>query len=117
MFCANFHSSCGWCFNCVQGHRDQCLSNRASVDHAELDGKLVFSDLGGMTEVMVVKEEKRVPVFSDLSSTELSMLSCVGNSDLGLASAHCPVEFGSDVVVSGAGPWGLSATQGASIGP
>jgi S-(hydroxymethyl)glutathione dehydrogenase / alcohol dehydrogenase len=111
----NFHASCGWCYNCVQGHQDQCLNIGAPVPHADLDGKPVLSSFSGMTEVMVVNQEKCVPIFSDISSAELSMLTCVGNSGLGLAMAHCPVEPGSDVVVFGCGPVGLSAIQGARI--
>ena len=111
----NFHSSCGWCYDCLQGHQDQCLNMSAAVLHGDLDGKPVFSGTSGMTEVMVVNQEKCVPVFTDISSRELSMLTCVGNSGLGLAMAHCPVEPGSDVVVFGCGPVGLSAIQGARI--
>jgi S-(hydroxymethyl)glutathione dehydrogenase/alcohol dehydrogenase len=56
-----------------------------------------------------------VPIFSDISSVELSMLTCVGNAGLGMAMVRFPVEFGSDVVVFGCGPVGLSAIQGARI--
>ena len=54
----NFHASCRWCYNCVQGHQDQCINNGAPVAHADLDGKPVLSSFSGMTEVMVVNQEK-----------------------------------------------------------
>jgi S-(hydroxymethyl)glutathione dehydrogenase / alcohol dehydrogenase len=120
----NFHSSCGWCHSCVNGHQDQCtaqngamgpLGTGAPLPTADLDGKPVFSGTSGMTEVMVMPQEKCIPLFTDLSSVELSMLPCVGNSGLGLAMTHLPVEVGTDVVVFGAGPVGLSAVQGARI--
>ncbi|MEQ1574239.1 MAG: alcohol dehydrogenase catalytic domain-containing protein [Vicinamibacterales bacterium] len=113
----NFHSSCGWCHNCVRSRADQCLNggggNTPTGDTA--DGKPVFSGTSGMTEVMVVSQEKCVPIFTDVSSVELSMFTCVGNAGLGMAMTKCPVEPGSDVVVFGCGPVGLSAIQGARI--
>ena len=66
-----------------------------------------------MTEVMVLNQEKLLPVFNEVSSVELAMLTCVGNCGLGMTMTKVPVEAGSDVVVFGAGPVGLSAVQGA----
>ena len=112
----NFHSQCGYCYDCLRGRADQCLNSAAPLNPtADLDGKPVFSGNCGMTEIMVVNQEKCVPIFSDVSSEELAMLTCVGNCGLGMAMVRCPVEFGSDVVVFGAGPVGLSAIQGANI--
>jgi S-(hydroxymethyl)glutathione dehydrogenase / alcohol dehydrogenase len=111
---AMFHSSCGWCHNCTHGHEDQCVAP-GQLDHADFDGKPVASGTSGMTEVMVLNQERLVPVFTDLSSIELSMIPCVGNSGLGMAMSRFPVEPGTDVVVFGAGPVGLSALQGARI--
>ena len=112
---ANFHSTCGWCYNCVRGRADQCM-NGALGATADLDGKPVNSGPSGMTEVMVLNQEKLVPVFNnDISSVELSMLTCVGNCGLGMTMTKVPVEAGADVVVFGAGPVGLSAVQGARI--
>jgi S-(hydroxymethyl)glutathione dehydrogenase/alcohol dehydrogenase len=68
-----------------------------------------------MAELMVVNQERLIPIFSDVSSLELAMLPCTGNAGLGMVMAKTPVEPGSDVVVFGAGPVGLSAIQGANI--
>ncbi|MEQ1574241.1 MAG: alcohol dehydrogenase catalytic domain-containing protein [Vicinamibacterales bacterium] len=114
----NFHGACGWCYSCLLARQDQCLnfSGGPPVPTADTtDGKPVFSGSSGMAEVMVVSQEKCVPVFTDVSSVELSMLACVGNSGLGLAMTRCPVQPGSDVVVFGCGPVGLSAVQGAKL--
>ena len=112
----NFHSGCGWCYDCVQGRQDQCFNSAGPAEPtADFDGKPVYSGNSGMTEVMVVNQEKCVPAFNSLTSAELSMLCCVGNAGLGMAIARCPVQVGSDVVVFGAGPVGLSAIQGAKI--
>lgn len=67
-------------------------------------------------KLMIAWEEQTVPVvFTDVSVAELSLLSCVTACGLGLALRRAPVEPGSDVVVFGAGPVGLSAIQGARI--
>ena len=112
----NFHSTCGWCYSCARGRADQCMNGGGPAEPtADLNGKPVFSGTSGMTEVMVVNQEKCVPVFTDVSSVELSMLTCVGNCGLGMTMTKVPVEAGSDVVVFGAGPVGLSSVQGARI--
>ena len=112
----NFHSTCGWCYSCARGRADQCMNGGGpSEPTADLNGKPVFSGTSGMTEVMVVNQEKCVPVFTSVSSVELAMLTCVGNCGLGMTMTKVPVEAGSDVVVFGAGPVGLSAVQGARI--
>jgi S-(hydroxymethyl)glutathione dehydrogenase/alcohol dehydrogenase len=112
----NFHSTCGWCYSCVRGRADQCMNGGGPREAtADLDGKPVFSGTSGMTEVMVVYQDKCLAVFTDVSSAELAMLTCVGNCGLGMTMTKVPVEAGSDVVVFGAGPVGLHAVQGARI--
>lgn len=111
---ANFHNTCGWCYNCVRGRADQCM-NGALEPTADLNGKPVNSGPSGMTEVMVLNQEKLLPVFTDVPSVELAMLCCVGNCGLGMTMTKVPVEAGSDVVIFGAGPVGLSAVQGARV--
>jgi S-(hydroxymethyl)glutathione dehydrogenase/alcohol dehydrogenase len=79
------------------------------------DSTPVVGNLGGFAEYEVAWEEQCVPVFTTISSEELSLLSCVATTGLGMAMMRVPVEPGSDVVVLGAGPVGLSAVQGARI--
>lgn len=116
-----FAAQCGWCYNCTQGRADQCLnSNMLSEGEPVVmadsdDGKPVYGGSNGMAEVMIVNQERLIPIFSDVTSLELAMLPCVGNAGLGMVMAKTPVEPGSDVVVFGAGPVGLSAIQGANI--
>lgn len=111
----NFHSTCGWCYACVRSRGDHCLNSGGLGPTADLNGKPVNSGTSGMTEVMVINQEKCVPVFNSIPSAELSMLTCVGNCGLGMTMTKVPVEAGSDVVIFGAGPVGLSAVQGARI--
>jgi S-(hydroxymethyl)glutathione dehydrogenase/alcohol dehydrogenase len=113
----SFHSSCGWCNNCVNARADQCLNlNAEAVPTGDLaNGTPVFSGISGMTELMIVNEEKAVPVFTQVPAAELAMLHCVGNTGLAMTMTKAPVEPGSDVVIFGAGPVGLSAVQGARI--
>jgi S-(hydroxymethyl)glutathione dehydrogenase/alcohol dehydrogenase len=112
------HSACGRCHNCLWGRSDQCLSRGGEFSNPIADGPngmVVYSTASGMTELMTINEEMAIPVFTDVSSAELSMLSCVGGAGIGMATTNCPVQFGSDVVIFGAGPVGLSALQAAKI--
>jgi S-(hydroxymethyl)glutathione dehydrogenase / alcohol dehydrogenase len=114
----NFHTACGSCFNCLWMRADKCLNRGAATAIPTCDlanGTPVFSGNSGMAELMIVHEEQAVPLFTDLPSVEIAMLSCVGNCGLGMAMTNCPVEAGSDVVIFGAGPVGLSSVQGARI--
>jgi S-(hydroxymethyl)glutathione dehydrogenase/alcohol dehydrogenase len=56
-----------------------------------------------------------VPIFSDHDAAELSNLTCVAMTGLGMTMLRQPVDAGSSVVVFGAGPIGLSAVQGARL--
>ncbi len=109
---------CGQCWMCLHGRADACRSAlaRPADPVADMsDGTPVNGRLGGFAELMVEWEEQTVPVFSNVSPVELSLLSCVMTCGLGLALRRIPVEPGEDVAVFGAGPVGLSAIQGARI--
>jgi S-(hydroxymethyl)glutathione dehydrogenase/alcohol dehydrogenase len=109
---------CGQCWLCLRGRGDLCCSgaDRPVLPVADMrDGTPVNGDVGGYAELMVQWEEYIVPIFSEVSAEELSLLSCVSACGLGMALKRAPVEPGSDVVVFGAGPVGLSAIQGARI--
>jgi S-(hydroxymethyl)glutathione dehydrogenase / alcohol dehydrogenase len=111
-------ANCGQCYNCVRGRGDFCTAaaGRPVVAVADMaNGTPVNGNLGGFAELMVAWEEQTVPVDVAASSEELSLLSCVMATGLGLATKRIPVEAGSDVLVLGAGPLGLSAVQGARI--
>ena len=64
---------------------------------------------------MVTFEDYCVPVVTRVSSIELAMLHDVGMVGLASTMTKVKVEVGSDVVVLGCGPVGLSAVQGARI--
>jgi S-(hydroxymethyl)glutathione dehydrogenase/alcohol dehydrogenase len=111
-------ANCGQCWNCLRQRGDFCTAaagrpNNPVADMA--DGTPVTGTLGGFAELMIAWEEQTVPVAVEASSAELSLLSCVMATGLGLALKRMPVEPGSDVLVLGAGPLGLSAVQGARI--
>jgi S-(hydroxymethyl)glutathione dehydrogenase/alcohol dehydrogenase len=114
----NFHTACGSCFNCLWMRSDKCLNRGAAtaVPTCDMaDGTPVYSGNSGMAELMIVHEEQAVPLFTDVPPVEVAMLHCVGNCGLGMTMTNCPVEAGSDVVIFGAGPVGLSSVQGARI--
>nr|UXE45201.1 NDMA-dependent alcohol dehydrogenase [uncultured bacterium] len=111
-------AQCGECYNCLHGKGDRCQSgfNRPLLPMASLsDGSPVNGNLGAFAELMVAWEEQTVPIFTKHNAAELSLLSCVGTTGLGMAMMRVPIEAGSHVVVFGAGPVGLSAIQGARI--
>ena len=111
-------SQCGQCDNCLRGKADRCQARAGDppVPVATMaDGTPVNGNLGGFAELEVAWEEQVVPVFTSVSASELSLLSCVTTTGLGLAMMRVPVEPGADVVVLGCGPVGLSAVQGARI--
>ncbi len=111
-------AQCGECYNCLRGNADRCQSgaNRPLLPVASLaDGSPVNGNLGAFSELMVAWEEQTVPIFSEHNAAELSLLSCVTTTGLGMAMMRVPVTPGSHVVVFGAGPVGLSAIQGARL--
>ncbi len=111
---------CGECYHCLHGRADRCLVVSGDGDPnapiAEMqDGTPVTGFRGGCAELMVTFEDHCVPVFTNVSSVELAMLHDTGLAGLAATMTVAPVEPGSDVVVLGAGPLGLSAIQGARI--
>jgi len=112
-------AQCGECYNCLRGRADQCLLNgQAPEPIARLaDGTPVvqWNNEGGYSELMVPYENRVVPLFTPVASTELAILHCSGACGLGATMTLAPIEPASDVVVFGAGPLGLSAVQGARI--
>jgi len=111
-------AQCGQCWLCLHGRADACASGagRPAVPIADTtDGMPVNGGLGGFSEYTVVWEEQTVPINTQVPAAELSLLSCVMSCGLGLAMRRMPVEEGTDVLVLGAGPLGLSAVQGARI--
>ena len=111
---------CGVCYQCLRGRADRCqfLAGVRNVAIAETaDGAKIYQagNIGGLAEYMVPYEESVVPVFTSARSIDLAMLHCVGGCGLGTTMTLSPVEPGSDVVVFGGGPVGLSAVQGARI--
>jgi len=114
-------TQCGHCYHCLHGRSDRCLMGNGGGDPnapiAEMrDGTKVTGFRGGCAELMVAWEDACVPVFTKVSSVELAMLHDVGMVGLAATMNVAPVEAGSDVVVLGCGPLGLSAVQGARIG-
>jgi len=111
-------ANCGQCRNCLRGRGDWCTAaaGRPVLPVADMaNGTPVNGNLGGFSELMVAWEEQTVPLDVAASAEELSLLSCVMTTGLGLATRRMPVEAGSDVLILGAGPLGLSAVQGARI--
>ena len=113
-------AQCGVCYNCLRGRADHCLMGNAGGNPnrpvAEMtDGTKVAGFRGGCAELMITFEDYCVPVVTKVSSVELAMLHDVGMVGLASTMTKVKVEVGTDVVVLGCGPVGLSAVQGARI--
>jgi S-(hydroxymethyl)glutathione dehydrogenase/alcohol dehydrogenase len=118
-------SQCGQCYNCLRGRGDHCRSEEAYTVNGKIgipvatlaDGSPVVQhlDKGGFSEYMVAPEESCVPIVTDVPAVQLALLNCAGGIGLGSTMTKAKVEAGSDVVIIGCGPLGLSALQGARI--
>lgn len=117
----HLHGSCGRCHSCLHARADKCRNFGLIAEGGlgpqcvDENGLPVFTNFGGMAELLITSEEHVTPVFTDVTPEEMAMLTCVGGCGLGMTMTNCPVEVASDVVVFGAGPVGLSAVQGARI--
>ena len=113
---------CGQCSQCLQGRADHCqfLTNTDvhPVAQNAADGTAVvqMSGLGGISEYMVVAEEDRCPVFTDVPFPELALLADTASTGLAAGGKNlATIHPGADVVVLGCGPLGLAAVQCARI--
>lgn len=136
---ASASGPCGRCYNCLRSEFGRCLGGGvaaaalggpgsgtgvggggiphdvAVADTADGTPVIQFGLKGGLAELMIAPEDTCVPVYTHVPSVELAMLHCSGICGLGATENQAPVEMGSDVVVLGLGPVGLSAVQGARI--
>jgi len=113
-------AQCGTCYNCLRGRADHCLMGNAGGDPnrpiAELrDGTKVAGFRGGLAELIVTFDDYCVPVVTNVPAVELAILPDVGMVGLAGTMTKVKVEPGSDAVILGCGPVGLSAVQGARI--
>ncbi len=109
--------ACGNCWMCLHGRGDGCTTgaNRTRLPVADTTDGQPIGGTGGFSEFAVAFEEWLVPLNTTVSAEELSIFCDVASVGLGLATRRMPVEQGTDVLVLGAGPLGLSAVQGARI--
>lgn len=116
-------SQCGQCYQCLNGNAEMCQFTTGAVDVttkpiANLkDGSPVVPSLGigGLSELSVVVEEYCFPIFTDLTSVELSLLGDQLAAGLATGMAKMEIRPGSDVVIFGAGLVGLGAVQSARL--
>lgn len=113
---------CGECYQCLRGRAYRCQAFMSDLAHEyaeRLDGTPVVGGggraIGSCAELMAPYEEFVVAVQTNLPDAELALLSDSVATGLATTMTLCPIELGSNVVVFGAGPVGLSAIQGARI--
>ncbi|MBN4075836.1 MAG: hypothetical protein COA71_13910 [SAR86 cluster bacterium] len=117
-------AQCGQCYMCLRGRADHCQFSFAVGGDGfpppiatRADGTEIRASIGvgGLSELSVAYEEYLCPVFTDLPAAELSLLGDTAASGFGATIGMMQIEPGSNVVVLGAGPVGMSAVQGARI--
>jgi S-(hydroxymethyl)glutathione dehydrogenase/alcohol dehydrogenase len=110
---------CGQCYQCLHGNPEACnyLNSQLFIapiaDMADGTGVVQQGAIGGLSEIIVAMEEYCIPLFTDLPDAQLSLLGDTLAAGLASTMTYAPVEGGSNVVIFGAGPIGLSAVQGA----
>lgn len=111
------NAACGQCYNCLRNRADACTvaQGRQAQPVADTADGMPINGLAGFSELVVAFEERIVPINTSVSAEELSIFCCVASVGLGMAMRRIPIEAGTDVVVIGAGPLGMSAVQGARI--
>lgn len=108
---------CGVCYHCLDNSTEMCQimfgqQNEWTTAIADTeDGKPVypFLGIGGMSELTVAWEENVVPVYTDLSSRDLSLLGCQLASGLAVGLSRMQIHAGANVVIFGAGVVGASS--------
>ncbi|MAM71666.1 MAG: hypothetical protein CMP91_11045 [Gammaproteobacteria bacterium] len=118
-------AQCGQCYMCLRGRADHCQFSMGIVDPVRYfppfatrdDGTEIRASIGigGLSELTVAYEEYLCPVFTELPAEQLSLLGDTAAAGFGTVMGVMPIEPGSDVVVLGAGPVGMSAVQAARI--
>lgn len=116
-------AQCGQCYQCLNGAPHMCqltwgIKTEASTPIATMaDGSGVIPSMGigGLSELSVAYEEYCCPVYTDVPPNQLSLLGDNLASGLAVGMSNMKILPGSDVVIFGAGPVGLSAVQSARI--
>jgi len=116
-------SQCGNCYMCLRGRADHCQWAFAVpagfppeiATRADGSGLIAQIGIGGLAELNVCYEEYLCPIFTDLPADQLSLLGDTAATGFGGAMGVMKVEMGSNVVVLGAGPVGLSAVMAARV--
>ncbi|HEV2597920.1 Zn-dependent alcohol dehydrogenase [Sphingopyxis sp.] len=115
--------ACGTCKQCIVGRPHLCR-NRSAVRRpkgsrgrlAQGDAKmLAFSDLGGLSEYMLLHERAVVRVDDDTPLDRAALLGCAVLTGMGAVLNTAQVTPGSSVVVFGCGGVGSAIVQGARI--
>ncbi|MGB7219690.1 MAG: alcohol dehydrogenase catalytic domain-containing protein [Vicinamibacterales bacterium] len=111
------NGACGECWLCLHGRADACTTpgTRTRQPVADATDGTPINGTGGFSEFHVAFEEWIVPINTTVPAEELSLFCDVAAVGLGMTMRRMPVEQGTDVLVIGGGPIGLSAVQGARL--
>jgi S-(hydroxymethyl)glutathione dehydrogenase/alcohol dehydrogenase len=115
--------ACGTCHRCIAGEPHLCMNRapsrrpRGSRPRLSLDGGklLPFSDLGALSQYMLLSERALVRIDKDIPLDRAALLGCAVLTGVGAALNTAKVKPGSNVAVFGCGGVGSSIIQGARL--
>lgn len=114
---------CGSCKQCLLGRPHLC-KNRAAVRrprgakprYTQNGSKILpFSDLGGLSEYMLLHERAVVKIDEDIPLDRAALMGCAVLTGIGAALNTAKIEPGATVAVFGCGGVGSAIIQGARI--
>lgn len=110
---------CGKCWYCLKGRAYQCaelliVGNPHAIDK---DGTDIYptAAVGAFAEMTVMPEIQLVPVKTEVSDSDLGLLSVAYGSGLGAALITAPITAGATVAAVGLGVSGLAYIQAAKL--
>jgi len=109
--------SCGHCRFCERGTPMLCDKSGKGRSRLSLNGQPVHQGfgVGGFAEHLVIEANSVIKLPDDVPSAVAAVMGCAVSTGLGAVFNVAGVEFGTSVLVLGAGAVGLSVVMGARL--
>ncbi|WP_326533636.1 Zn-dependent alcohol dehydrogenase [Pseudorhodoferax sp.] len=115
--------SCGRCRQCLSGVPHLCMNRaparrpRGAAPRLSQDGSklLAFSDLGALSQYMLLPEQALVRIDKDIPLDRAALIGCAVLTGMGAALNTAKIAPGASVAVFGCGGIGSAILQGARI--
>jgi Zn-dependent alcohol dehydrogenase len=109
--------SCGHCRFCERGTPMLCDKSGKGRSRLSLNGQSVHQGfgVGGFAEHLVIEAHSAIKLPDDVPSQVAAVMGCAVSTGLGAVFNVADVEYGTSVLVLGAGAVGLSVVMGARL--